>query len=175
MLLPFFLAGVIFVIVLVVVAASRDPPPAPKPPAQSPSQLAPPPGRSPSVVPSEQGGDFGKYYSACSGECDTCLMPGWCDNRKRCGQCMCLEGKVCVPAGGLGCQAHGRVVTTHDQDILDGSGEVLRTACVDLGGETAWLPRCEGDISCPGGRWTCDRGNPYQTVSGVNTFVCKVN
>ena len=36
---------------------------------------------------------------------------------------------VCVSAGDIACQVSGNVVTTHDQNVQNGSGSILHTAC----------------------------------------------
>ena len=132
--------------------------------------LNPVPDQSKSVQGSSDA-DYGKYFLSCSGDCDSCLMPGWCRDRSICGQCKCVEGKVCVPSGGIGCTATDDLVTLHNQDVQDGS--VLYTACVQTEGDAVWLPRCDTDIPCPGKGWFCDKNTAFRTINNTGVFLCR--
>lgn len=155
-------------VMAVVSGAQRSPSPSPPSPA-SPTPSAP---FVPPAHPPPPKGVYGPYFPSCTGACGNCLKPGWCQEGGRCGQCACLDGKVCVPADTISCAgAHGSVVTPHDQDVPGGQVHLACTLGPD--GGPLWLPRCDAPYVCPGEGWLCDTTRAYSTVNGHEVSLCR--
>ena len=173
LLMIIFIISVVVVVIIVIseifwvtIKSPTQPPlsaqPAPSPPGSPPADISPTP---------TQGDDYGQYYKPCSGStCDACLMPGWCHHHD---QCKCLDNMVCVSAGDIACQVSGNVVTTHDQNVQNGSGSILHTACALIHDDLLWLPRCENDIPCPSKNWWCDSNTKFKDAAGAEVMLCR--
>lgn len=173
----------IFVLILCVsfaliifASSNQSPHQSPKPTGEEVEKggVAPllPPALAPALAPASP--TYGPHYPSCTGACTNCLKPGWCHS-ERCGQCTCLDSKVCVPANEISCAtSHGSVVTLLDQDVVtpEGANDIVHLACtVTPDGRALWLPRCDASHSCPGEGWACN-SKRYTGVDGKEVFLC---